>query len=140
MTDPLAALQERYARLCDRLAPHTPRDSYQTRILTTPHGEGAPHVEQVAGALHYVVTERGRELQRRVAASEDELLYWLLLDVVRGIAMHVEAPRRRRGEDGRRRYFAREVELLSRLHSEWAARRKEEQAQILSRYPFRDAS
>lgn len=100
--------------------------------------DGAPHVELVDGRYQYVVTERGRELERRTAKDEDELLYWLIGDVTRGIAIQLESRRLIRTGDPRRQWFATDVEMLSRLRPEWGERRRAEYAQILSKYPFRD--
>jgi len=71
----IEALIKRYKNYCALLG--------QEAILhTTPQHNGTPHIEVVGGKYHYVVTERGRELERRVAESEDEILYWLVSDLI----------------------------------------------------------
>jgi hypothetical protein len=129
-------LQERYKRLLQRLG-HKPRYMFQHEIHTHRLDEGSPHVEWVDGHYEYVVTERGRELQRRRAPDEDELLYWMISDVTAAIASH-QARRGFWGRDPRRKWFARDVELLTRLDPVWGERKKAEYNVLLRRYPFRD--
>ena len=85
-----------------------------------------------------MVTERGLDLEHNTASTEDELLYWLMDDVVTGIALQLELENRIPGQDSRRQWFATSVELLARLNPEWGRRKEHEHAQILSKHPFRD--
>jgi hypothetical protein len=78
------------------------------------------------------------ELERRSAATEDELLYWLMDDVTTSIALEFELKNRIPGQDSRRQLFAKNLELLGKLSPEWARRKESEYAQVLSRSPFRD--
>lgn len=137
MDPDLRRLHERYGALCERLG-HAPAYAYQRQIQTRPLVDGAPHVEVVDGRYHYVVTERGRELQRRTAADEDELLYWLMSDVTRGVAMGLRSAIRFRNRDSRRQWFAKDAELLSELRPEWGDRKRAEYAEVLRTHPFRD--
>lgn len=137
MDPQLHHLHERYKHLCELLG-HAPAYSYQREMQTRPLVDGAPHVELVDGRYEYVVTERGKELQRRTAKDEDELLYWLMNDVTRGVAMRIESRRRIRNQDSRRQWFAKDVELLSQLRPEWGDRKRAEYAEVLTKYPFRD--
>ncbi|HST58310.1 MAG TPA: Imm63 family immunity protein [Longimicrobium sp.] len=137
MGQDLGNLHERYRVLREQIG-HAPAYSYQHQIQTRPFVDGAPHVERVDGRYQYVVTERGKELERRTTEDEDELLYWLISDVTQGVAIQLEARRRIRGQDSRRQWFAKDVELLSKLRPEWGDRKRAEYAQVLSKYPFRD--
>ena len=137
MDPDLRHLHERYAHLCGLLG-HAPAYAYQHQIQTRPQVDGAPHVEVVDGRYEYVVTERGRELQRRTAGDEDELLYWLMGDVTRGIAIQLASRRLFRHGDSRRQWFARDAELLGKLRPEWGDRKRAEYAEILAKHPFRD--
>lgn len=132
-----SGLRERYKSLLQRLR-HPPRYMSQHEISTHRLDEGSPHVEWVDGHYEYVVTERGRELQRRTAADEDELLYWLISDVTTEVASHLTRHGPDWGRDPRRRRFARDVELLTRLNPAWGERKKAEYDVLLRRYPFRD--
>jgi len=137
MDPQLRDLQERYTRLC-KLLGHAPAYSYQHQIQTRPLMDGAPHVELAGGSYEYVVTERGRELERRTARDQDELLYWLMSDVTAGVAMRLDAKRLFRTGDARRWWFARNVELLRGLSPEWGDRKQAEYEQVLSKHPYRD--
>jgi hypothetical protein len=138
MTEHFPHLQERYAYLCSQLAPYEPRYSYQRKIQTRRQDDGAPHVELVNGRYDYVVTERGIEFERNTASTEDELLYWLMDDVVTGIALLLELENRIPGQDSRRQWFATSIELLARLSPEWGQRKEREYAKVLNEHPFRD--
>lgn len=133
----LRDLQERYKALCELLG-HAPAYSYQHQIQTRPLMDGAPHVELADGRYEYVVTERGRELERRTARDQDELLYWLMSDVTRGVAIALNAKRLFRTGDARRWWFAKDVEMLSGLRPEWGDRKRAEYARVLSKNPYLD--
>ncbi|MGV8959520.1 MAG: Imm63 family immunity protein [Stenotrophomonas sp.] len=131
-------LQERYAQLCGLLAPHKPRYSSQSTVHTSARDDGSAHVEFVDKKFNYVITERGSELKRKIAQSEDELLFWLMDDVTTGIALEFESKNRIPGEDFRRQYFSKNIELLTRLSSDWALRKASEYQKILGQHPYRD--
>jgi hypothetical protein len=138
MSEELGSLQIRYARLCERLMPETPKYPSQRELQTTPQHDGSAHVEIVSGTYHYVVTERGSELERSVAKDKDELFYWLMSDVTFSIACDFEVNRRIAGQDSRRQLFDKNVELLGRLDQNWATRKELEYAEVLRNHPFVD--
>ena len=131
-------LQKRYAELLMLLSPHKPRYSSQTSIQTRRGDDGSAHVERVNGNYHYVITERGSEIERKVAQSAYELMYWLADGVTTGIALQIERENRIPGEDFRRQYFAMNLRLLTRLSSEWADWKRSEYQRILIQHPYRD--
>lgn len=96
-----------------------------------------PHIE-VDTAYHYVVVERGEEYERLTTADLDILLYRAAAGMAFTAACDWAASRPRRGEDFRRRMFARRVELLGRLSPAWAERAREEIREILARAPYVD--
>lgn len=136
----VADLQRRYDALLRRLRPYKPVSQFQQQIQTRPTHNGDAHVERVDGAWHYVVTERGAELHRRVAKDEDELLFWLMDDVTGSISHRIRPSilDRLLGRDPRRRKFATHVRLLGRLNPAWADAKKAHHAQVLQQYPYRD--
>jgi hypothetical protein len=138
MTEEFRHLQKRYAHFCQLLAPHRPRYPNQNKIQTRRQDDGSPHVELVDGGYHYVVTERGSEYERRIAENEDELLYWLMSDVTTGIALEIELNNRIPGQDSRRQWFSKNIELLNRLSTEWAGQKEFEYEKVLTMHPFRD--
>jgi immunity protein 63 of polymorphic toxin system len=69
------------------------------RIGTSPHDlptygtsrdGGYPHVELHDCLYHYVVVERGQEIERRSSASYYDLLYWIFRNVTHGQAFLYE--------------------------------------------------
>lgn len=105
---------------------------------TVPSGWGAPHIE-VDGRYHFVVCERGLELERRSTSDLDELLYWVFGSATFSMAVDFEVAHRRDHEDARRQVFDRQRELLIKLNPDWAIRRDREVAEILANHPFNDA-
>jgi hypothetical protein len=107
-------------------------------INTQSTEDGSPHIE-VSDAYYLVVRERGIELSRKRTANLDELLYWILEGLTAQMSWDFELRHRREGEDSRRQAFAKQIELLATLSSEWAERQRLEQAAILERHPFHDS-
>ncbi|MGQ4584263.1 Imm63 family immunity protein [Lysobacter sp. F60174L2] len=138
MSQDFLHLQERYAHLCELLAPYEPKNPRRNWIQTQRSDDGSPHVEFVNGKYNYVVTERGFEFERRIAQSEDELLYWFIGGVTANIASQFELENRIPGEDSRRQLFAKNLALLARLDPQWANRKQSEYEHVLSEHPFRD--
>lgn len=103
-----------------------------------PMHDGSRHVE-VSDAYYLVATERGHELDRWRTNDVDELLYWLMEGLTSSMARDYELAHRREGEDTRRQWFAKQVELLAELSPQWAARLQGEQEAVLKQHPFRDA-
>lgn len=98
---------------------------------------GRPHIE-VSQVYHYVVAERGSEHSRTVTSELDLLLYWIFESVTQHMASRYESERRRSGVDSRRLLFEKQCDLLAQLSTDWAAKQRAEQADILVLHPFRD--
>jgi len=140
MADTLSLLQEQYELLLSKRLPYTPTSVFHTKIQTRPTNNGDAHVEVVDGNLNYVVTERGREPHRRVASSSDELLYWMIDDVIESIT-HKLRPSFSfllSRKDPRRHRFATHIKLLENVCPEWARRKKDHYSEMLLRHPYRD--
>lgn len=106
---------------------------------TVPSDQGAPHIEANNSAYHFVVCERGQELERRTTSEMDELLYWTFQSITFSMAADWELAHRQRGQDARRQLFKRQHELLGKLNAAWAARRDAEVAEVLREHPFDEA-
>ena len=107
---------------------------------TSPADDGAAHVEYNGTAYHYVSTERGRENERRIATEEDEILYWLLSDIVFDLSCSFEVKHRVNGQSFRRLLFAKELELMRSLRPEWEMRKRSEINAILAKAPYDDVA
>lgn len=122
-------LFEKYRAYCAILGVKRP-------LYTEPQDTGEPHVERHGADYHYVVTNFGRELDRRATSNVEELLYWLMSLVVYEKAVEDEKGRNVEGLSYRQRLFVRELELMRLLNAEWEARRREEIEKVLRVTPF----
>ena len=98
-----------------------------------------PHIEvDSIGLLHYVITERGQELDRKTTTNIDDLLYWIFADVTFTMANKFELKYRIEGQDNRRILFEKQEALLGILDDTWRQKEHEDHKQILKSYPFDD--
>lgn len=98
---------------------------------------GYPHVECAGETMHWVVRERGRELQRRSTTDEDELLYWVFEAVTHTMASTWARGRLRPWQPFRVTLFKQQFRLLGQLDPAWVARRKAELGPILDEVGLR---
>jgi hypothetical protein len=100
-----------------------------------------PHLEiDPSGRMHYVVVERGNELERRTFVELDELMFHVFSEVSFSLAGPFELAHRDPRQDCRRLIFAKQLELLGALSSAWAEREAAVHVGILARAPFVDPS
>lgn len=99
---------------------------------------GYPHIEVNELGYHYVVVERGQELERKTTNDYDELLYWIFEDATHNLAFAYELKSRIEDQDCRRIAFPKQIELMTRISSKMAARLREEIAEVLRRAPYDD--
>ena len=132
--DTLGDLRRAFATI---VAPFDVHAGYK-EFATSPTDNGGPHVEQTGPTYAFVVTERGRELERRETADPDDILYWLVAEVTRQVASKHELHNRRPGVDSRRMWFDHDVQLLSAIRREWGMRKRAEYDHVLEQHPFHD--
>jgi len=101
-------------------------------------GSARPHIELDDRGYHYVVSERGQELQRITTWNLDTLLGHIFDSVSFGMAAKYELHHRIQGQDSRRLLWKRQLELLRILSPEWAALRSSEIDDILQKHPYND--
>ncbi len=104
---------------------------------TVPSAWGAPHIE-VDRLYHFVVCERGLELERRSSPALDDLFYWIFQSVTFSMASDCELALRKPHEDSRRQLFTRQLDLMNTLNPTWSNRLRDELAEIVAAYPFSD--
>ena len=98
-----------------------------------------PHIEvDKFGLLHYVIVERGQELERRTTEKLDNLLYWIFTNVTFSMACDYELKNRIEDKDCRRIIFDKQEELLGLLSNNWKQKEKAEHQSILKNHPFDD--
>lgn len=107
------------------------------KVSAKPTHDGSLHIE-VSDAYYLVVSERGMEVDRKRTKSSQELLFWVMDRLISSMAWDYELAHRRKGEDVRRQGFAKQIELMAQLSSEWAERKRRELSEILSLHPFND--
>jgi hypothetical protein len=109
------------------------------RFSTSPSWFGDPYVEQNGDTYAYLVSERGTEYERRETNDPDELLYWLVSHTTAEAAQQFELAHRVPGKDSRRIWFAKHVELMENIRSDWGSRTREEYENVLKEAPYDDS-
>ena len=109
-------------------------------LRTSPSHDGSPYVEKIGRLFHWVVTEGGREYQRKTTVSRSELEYWLVSDVVSDLSIKYELENRVEGQDFRRIMFENRIELMNSISPEWGNRIQKEIELILKENPFNDGN
>jgi len=90
MSVSIQKLRTEYKSLCRELGT-------EGVLNTVPQAFGAPQVEIIGDNYHYVVCERGSEYERKTTTDKQELLYWLISDVVSEMAGDFELKHRIKG-------------------------------------------
>ena len=134
MTFPLTKIKSRVKKLAAVIA--APADTFPT--FGRSEQSGRPHIEVDTRGYHYIVAERGQELEHHTHSDIDELLYLIFQWITFELAVKHELAHRIQGQDVRRVLFAHQQDLLSRLSPAWGERRKQEHEQILQKHPFND--
>lgn len=98
-----------------------------------------PHIEVDDQRYHYVIVERGQELERKSTSDFDELLYWVFKDTTSNLAFAYELKNRSEDQDCRRVAFPKQVELLGLISPFMAERQAKEIEKILAIAPYDDA-
>ncbi|MFW9877667.1 MAG: Imm63 family immunity protein [Candidatus Thorarchaeota archaeon] len=112
--------------------------SHLLSVRSSPDGFGTPHIEIDENGYNYVVSERGREHERRQTKDITKLLYWILDSIVFIMASDYELENRKPTEDHRRQLFNKEIELMGQIDSKFLQWKKEEVYKILEEYPYED--
>jgi hypothetical protein len=134
MIDELRSLQSEYNALCQRVEP----SGGEYTFLTEREDVGVPHVEFIDGKYHYIVTERGLDLETRSTADRSEILYWMLYDLTFWMGVAYEFKNRVDGPDVRRVIFAHWLDLMKKADQAFADRLKIHIAETLTKNPFVD--
>jgi hypothetical protein len=116
---------------------HAPQHLYPTYGRSA---DGAlPHIElDDSGTFHFVVVERGRELERQTTTELDDLLFWIFDTITFSMACTFELANRNHSQDFRRVLFSKQEELLGRINMNWQKRKQTDHSLILARHPFTD--
>lgn len=93
-----------------------------------------PEVRISAQGYHWVVIERGQELQHRTTNQLHELLLWIAEDITFSLASEYELAHRLAGQDSRILLFAKQEELMRRLDPDFAAQLRSRHQNLLRHY------
>jgi len=126
-------LKKNYKSHCSKLG-------VKAELRTTRSDSGAPHVEKIEDAFHWIVTERGSEFQRKTTTSRHEIEYWLISGVVSALSIRYEVKNRIKGQDFRRLMFKKRIELMNLISTEWAIKLENEIKNILKEHPYKDGN
>ena len=97
-----------------------------------------PHIEVDPRGYHFVIVERGEELERLTTSDLDALLYKIFATVTFEISGKYERAHRMENHDPRKILFKMQVDLLTRLSRQWGERESQAHKQILKQHPFDD--
>ena len=103
-----------------------------------PTNSGRPHVEMKGGKYHYVITEKGEELDRRISDQKEDILYWIFKDITSELASEYEQKNRKGSVDFRRLKFSKQLQLMTDIDLAWGERFSKEIEGILKDYPYDD--
>jgi hypothetical protein len=135
MSMTLSSIKEQVETLGERIS--VPANLYPTYGRSE---DGAlPHIElDSSGNFHFIVVERGQELERRTTAVPDDLLFWVFDTITFSMACAFELKNRHTSEDSRRMLFAKQEELLGRINVDWQEKARHNHNLILAKHPFMD--
>jgi hypothetical protein len=124
----------------DRLARRVgvAKEDLPTYGRETSRDVGYPHIEVDGSGYHYVVIERGDELDRKSTEHLPELLYWIFRDATHSMAFAYELNHRIEDQDCRRIAFPKQIELMSAISAEMGERAFREIQDVLRVAPYDD--
>ncbi len=127
-------LQNEYNELLQRMRPTPHRYSF----LTERTDDGSPHVEVCDRMYHFVTTERGLEISRKSFESKEDLLFEIVSLDTFWMGVDFEFKNRVENLDCRRMIFAKQLELMNLIDSEWAKRCALKIEATLAEHPYVD--
>ena len=125
-------------RAVDKLSKKIGASAYLLPTYGTSEQTGRPHIEVHGDDYHFVVVERGAEIERRITHDVYDLLYWIFASIAFSLATDYEVKHRVLGKDFRRLLFCKQEEILGILDEDWKRRLQEENRQVLQAHPFDD--
>lgn len=90
-----------------------------------------PFIEIDELGYHYVCRERGEEIFRKFPFDTEELVFEVFADITFSLASEWELKNRDPNEDFRLRLFKKQVELMTRINSDFGKKLNEQLARLL---------
>ena len=107
------------------------RPNHYFIIPDQPDSFATPYLEIHGKEYHFIVSERGIELARKVTLSDDEILYWFVECGVEGLASSYAALQTTPEKEFRSVYFRKQYSLMLAINTEWATRKRKKISEIL---------
>lgn len=107
------------------------RPNHYFIIPDRPDGVATPYLEIHGKEYHFIINERGTEIERKVTFSDDEILYWFVECGVVGLASKYAALKSTPEKEFRDIYFRKQYSLMLSIKAEWATRKRKEFTEIL---------
>lgn len=107
------------------------RPNHYFIIPDRPDGVATPYLEIHEKEYHFIVSERGSELDRKVTLDDDEILYWFVECGVDALASHYAALTSTPEKEFRDVYFRKQYRLMLAIKTEWATRKRKKITEIL---------
>ncbi|GAB2024489.1 Imm63 family immunity protein [Lactovum odontotermitis] len=85
---------------------------------------------------HYVVMERGKEVESYSSGIVDEVLYFVFKDITRSLAIKYESEHSVPNQDFRKIMFQRQLELLSEINPDYEEKQKSYIQDVLAKNPY----
>ena len=102
--------------------------------------DGSSHVEKLGDTFHWIVTDRGSEIERRTTNSREEVEYWLVRGVVFALSIERVLKIRAAGQDFRRLMYEKRIEIMKSISRKWGDRIEKEIENLLIEYPYDDGN
>jgi len=90
-----------------------------------------PHIEKHGNEYHWVVVERGKELQRKKTSNLDEIIYWIFQSVTFQMAIKIELQNRIENEDFRIQLFKIQENLIGKINPKYKKILEEKHKKLL---------
>ncbi|MBN3082366.1 hypothetical protein H4F49_17165 [Pectobacterium polaris] len=110
------------------------RPNYYFFIPDKPDGLATPYLEIHGEEYHFILSERGIEMERHVTLSDEDILYWFTDCGVCGMASSYAALNSSPDRTFRDVYLRRQYHLMFSIKPEWATRKHKEFAALLKSY------
>lgn len=107
-------------------------------LLEKPSDDGRYHLEIRNDEYHYISTERGQENDHIVTKDVELVLYKFFKNVASDMASDYEIENRIENIDSRRIKFAKQIEIMEKLNSDWGESMECEIEKILEVAPYDD--
>lgn len=112
----------------------------QNKLYIFDRNDGGYYLELHEDEYHYILNERGQEVDRFITKNIDELLYKIFKHITSSMAFSYEFDNRVPHQDSRRIAFAKKIELMSTISDSWRKKIEEEITKILHNSPYDDLS